>query len=260
MIPTYQQARMRRWKYPHLWKNAVFAFAPCITGNTGLFVNDFVTGIQGSIYGDSAANSWMLSNGLWSYRSTGTNYINFQNYFGTALTARSNISISLWVYLTSASDYAIAGVSTAVANTSCFFSTGQYYSYRVGNGTTDVLCYNNNSGNTGWTHFCMSMTGSNGYLWVNGVPFVFRSSTLPSSSTVNGPWYIGREDVDGYYNSAGVLMDDVRVELRPYTTRDVVELFTGGRGYAYSQQKTKAYSFAQTIAVNRRRRVLIGAA
>lgn len=189
-------------------------------------------------YGTGKINNGAIYNGS-AYHTISDN---------TAIKPASDISISLWVNITSTSSYQMLlakGENTGDTRSyevRCFGTTTRIeVQMRTGGGSYDASQTTTAIGTGTWTHIVFTRTGTTHKIYINGV-----SDTLSSSVTTSGSIDYNADDLwfgqrNGAFRFNGKL-DEVGIFNVALTQSEVNELYNSGTGISYP--------FTTSITVN----------
>lgn len=212
------------YKYPTLWDGCLLAYAPCVSGPTGLTAYDFSGRSQtGSIVSTTADLAWSVdSTGLCAFKSNGgADCITVANQ-AAAANGLKGFAISQWLYMPSSSGYALTGFNDLSSRTSIIAYGGALYWFVGGS-------YLTSSPLSGWHHYVLNFAAPTFTGYFDGSPVVTGNSGLSSIACVD-PFNIGNGQTS---NTVGTLTDDVRVYSRALNT-DEITLLSIRRGVAFT--------------------------
>lgn len=249
------------FRYPGLWDGRIGSWFPGL-GCQGAGLYDWSNSwSNGSLTGSNPAAAWSLNQGLTAYQAAGTSdYFNCGSAIATTLAGLPRASITLWVY-------------SSVSNTNWFFGVGQSGTHRF-----TISQYNNSMGLaaenggttfrnttntlTGWNHYAGTFSSGLFTVYVNG-KVVTSGGTTPSTLGTTGNCYIGSDQSNSRYSTAGAMYDDLAIYNRVLSVDEILTLYGNGfgRGTAYlpaeALLQAAAPSSAGLLLYQRRRGMLI---
>lgn len=227
--------------FPNLWEGCVAAYAPCITGATGLKLFDFARGNTGTLTNMAAASDWPRSQGRYCLDFDTTNdYVTLGS--SPHLDLVDSFSISFWMYPTlsggtktqafiykrnSLNNYPWGVVSETSNKVRLFSNAGSDASF------TSSTSYTLNA----WNHIVATRTGTSVAIYINGVQSgtgtLALGSSNPTADTIIGAQNFGTL---GSYFSGNI--DDIRIYNRVLQPSEVKTLSLS-RGIAYRPRQKR---------------------
>lgn len=243
--------------YPSLWSGCLGAWSPCL-GPTGQFLRDH--GRKKNIATRSAASpdlvaDWYQSEGLYSYKSTGTN-----PYWEAAPAANDPLAscgagefaIAMWLTYDGTGAYTSLLGNMVTWNPGILLGTvgGNALGWYLGdtterNTTIPLTPYNT------WLHLVVQRSGGTVSHYLNGAAAGTSFANSNSIAGTQGLW-IGRCNAFSRYWTG--LLDDIRIYDRALNANEM-RLLATRRGIAYQLSSSRPPSKSGTI--NRRRRSLL---
>lgn len=246
--------------YPELWRDCVFAAAPCL-GPTGVTLRDWSgRNNHGALTNFTASSAWQISGGRYAINCDGTN--DFIDCGSTVPKPSNALTISMW-FNRSASGVVVPFGQYDVSGTYAYlleqFSDNKYYMTVSGNGTT-VAAFTSTAADTAsgqWTHFLATYSPAGIDVFKNGQAIAGTTSgSLPSAIYASSSAAVRIGRYASVYMSA--LVDDCRL-YNAVLSQSQIRMLSLRRGIAYELAPRRRSSVQVAASFNRRRRLLVGA-
>lgn len=236
--------------FPNLWEGCVAAYAPCITGATGLKLFDFARGNTGTLTNMDSANDWPRSQGRYCLDFDGVNdYVETTASFNT-----DTISISCWFRRKASAPASNGGIvakwiGNPTTNRSWqlyYAATTNYYGFAIS--TTGSYQASNDLASTTasrlneWDHIvCVLTPGVSQKIYVNGSLVAEKTSSVATSIyATTKPIRIGTSFYETVNSDtlANAQIDDIRIYNRVLQPSEIKTLSLS-RGIAYRPRQKR---------------------
>lgn len=226
--------------YPELWNGCVGAWCPSL-GPTGTILRDWSgRQLHGTLTDTTLTTIWAVNSGHCLLLDGMNDYVSVAHHSVFDITAR--IALSMW-FKTSVgtSQYLLSK-----DNDSFLLGTGIVTSGRLGvflSGPSVAWLESTVNVDDGlWHHACATYDGATIKLYIDGL-LDNSSARTGAITTGTAPVKIGWRTGGNYFNG---LIDDVRIYNRDLRSREVIPLYSGGRGrgiaYSYNRPTPLFYT------------------
>lgn len=230
--------------YPSLWRGCVGAWNPGL-GPTGSTLRDWSgRGNNGTL---TNGPTWITSQGKYALMLDGTD----DRVAAPALATSSNMTLSIWHYLTSTSDEMLLNATPTNSMWNLFY-IGSALTLRGGT-VSPQLAYTPSGILSRWTHVAATLSGTTGTLFIDGSQVASGSIAAVGASPTGTDIGAYSDFGSGYFATGN--LDDARIYTRTLNANEI-RLLSSRRGIAYELAPRRRSSSA--VQFNRRRRLLLG--